>query len=96
MAKYRKKPTVIEAVQWHPDPEFGSFKMQHGRQVWHGRKSGYDKHGVECLILDVGLRTAHGFAHLKDGDWICRQTVNGQEDVWPVKKDIFAAMYEPV
>ena len=94
--KFRKKPVVIEAIQWHPPAEWGCFQYNTscGRKVWNGRKSGVGSDGVEYNICDVGIRTASGFAHLEDGDWICKQHVNGKEDAWPCKADIFAATYK--
>lgn len=89
MGKYRKKPVVIDAVQWFPDPELGEFN-------WNGyvnRVIGTDKHGVEYTVCDVGLRTLEGFMHITPGSWIITG-VKG--DRYACKPDIFAATYEPV
>lgn len=91
MAKFRKKPVVIDAEQFTPHPDFATWK---GRYDCHHIGVGPD--GVTYVVTECGIVTASGFVRLQKGDWICRQDVNGRMDVWPVKPDIFAATYEPV
>src|SRR3954469_14238919 len=81
MAKYRKKPVVIEAVQFRGQftKEIGDFLV--GTTI----KSGC------CGQLDI--KTLEGWHHVSIGDWIIRG-VKG--DHYPCKPDIFAATYEPV
>jgi hypothetical protein len=86
--KYRKRPVVIEAVQWFPDAEFGHFNEA---GIYSNRRVGYDVHLIEYTVCDVGLRTLEGFMHIKPGDWIITG-VKGER--YPCKPDIFAATYE--
>ena len=81
MAKYRKKPVVIEAVQFTGDvgdPEIAALDL---KCVTIG--------GVDHL--SVG--TLEGRMLASPGDWIIRG-VKGE--LYPCKPDIFAATYEAV
>jgi hypothetical protein len=90
VAKYCKKPVIIEATQW--------FKQGDHTQV------GVKKHpeifgNVECGYCG-GLMGKHGWIHTLEGghivcpgDWIITG-VKGE--VYPCKPDIFTASYEPV
>jgi len=84
--KFRKKPIVIDAVQWTGDnlaEVFNGLNMQHMelRAVWPGATNG-------CLYI----RTSEGEMRADENDWIIRG-VKGE--VYPCKPDIFAATYEP-
>lgn len=80
MAKYRKKPVVIEAVQWlkegdHPEV----FIHREGGQVWvNGR---------------AYIETLEGRHLVTPGDWIITG-VHGEH--YPCKPDIFEKTYEAV
>jgi len=63
MPKYRKKPVVIEAVEWFPNPKV-TF--------------GYDKHGVEYTATGRGIHTLEGFLNISPGDWLITG-VNGEK-----------------
>lgn len=84
MPKYRKKPVVIEAVQWlgkqivcPPGPE------------WFNEAEEAD---VIQLAGDVlHIKTLEGPLRANIGDWIIRG-VKGE--IYPCKPDIFAATYE--
>ena len=88
MAAYRKKPVTVEAIQWSPDPKFCSFAAG----IYSNRRVGYDAHGVEYTVCNVGIRTLEGFMHIKPGDWIITG-VKGER--YPCKPDIFQQTYEP-
>ena len=79
MAKYRKKPVVVDAFQWSikdPYPSPGGI-INH--------KTG------TCLFYVI---TIHGDrAYLADGDWII--TEPDGIHFYPCKLDIFEATYEP-
>lgn len=87
MAKFRKKPVVIEAVQWSPDKKLGEFKD--GKYVNHA--IGYDKHEVEYTVCNVGIRTLEGFMNINPTDWIITG-VKGER--YPCRADIFEATYD--
>ena len=85
--KYRKKPVVVEAVQWIPEgkptnmPEwFWNFFMLHPQHLNEENQS-------------LTIPTLEGKMTAMSGDWIIRG-VKGE--LYPCKPDIFAATYEPV
>lgn len=85
MAKYRKKPVVIEAVQWlnkkivcPPGPQW-FVEAEERKQIQ--------------LAGDVlYIKTLEGEMRADIGDWIIRG-VKGE--IYPCKPDIFEATYEP-
>jgi hypothetical protein len=87
--KFRKKPVVIEAVQWKPDNNFGQFHK--GKYINH--RIGYDSLGAEYTATEVGIHTLEGFMRLTPGDWIITG-IKGER--YPCKPDIFEATYEQV
>lgn len=85
VAKYRKKPVVIEAIQVSIDnyDDVRSFcpKVQ-ARVV-----------GVTGHRWNYAIPTLEGTMTAIDGDWIIKG-VKGE--FYPCKPDVFAATYEPV
>lgn len=87
MAKYRKKPVVIEAKQWF---KFGDHKSV----SWYSSND----MGRECekcgkIMADhAWVKTLEGGHIVCPGDWIITG-VKGE--VYPCKPDIFDATYEP-
>lgn len=81
MSKYRKKPVVIDAVQWN-----GTNK----REIYDFCNSGLD-----CHVMGNGLliKTLEGTMTASTGDYIIRG-VSGEH--YPCKPDIFSATYELV
>lgn len=85
MTKFRKKPVVIEAVQWlnrkiicPPGP------------LWFAEA---EEREVIQLAGDVlHIETLEGTMKASIGDWIIRG-VKGE--IYPCKPDIFEASYEP-
>lgn len=101
--KYRKKPVVIEATQWH---QYGDHPMV---TVYNYQRSGSSpyaasvcfncNHEVHMRLGDEVLHT-HGWIETLEGghvvcpgDWIITG-VKGEH--YPCKPDIFAATYELV
>jgi hypothetical protein len=82
MAKYRKKPVMIEAVQFRAGEQDGSFCDD----VMAGRVR-YPEDGTMLI------QTLEGVMCAQPGDWIIRG-VKGE--LYPCKPDIFLATYEPV
>lgn len=92
MARYRKKPVVIEAVRWTADGFDGGppawmpeIAQGGGPEVPAGCISRFGDH------LFIG--TLEGTHTAQPGDWIIRG-VKGE--LYPCKPDIFAATYERV
>lgn len=88
MAKFRKKPVVIEAVEWNGKrldevPEWLSKAIQ----AVPG-----DIGGVVRVCDRIHIPTLEGTMIASPGDWIIRG-VHGE--LYPCKPDIFAATYEP-
>jgi hypothetical protein len=86
MAKYRKKPVVIEAEQFRVDktpwPEGVELDLKReGRQPKDSRARFY------------GMKTLEGWYQVTPLDWIITG-VKGER--YPCKPDIFAETYEPV
>jgi hypothetical protein len=82
--KFRKKPVVIEAVQWT-----GLNQLEIDSFVSCG-KYGYGSDGNTGEYL---IETLEGVMRASAGDWIIRG-VKGE--FYPCKPDIFTATYEPV
>jgi hypothetical protein len=97
MAKFRKKPVEIEAVQlrWSTWREVGDFVGDAISRENPARSStGYsDDCGEPAPYIELIIRTLEGDMVARHGDWIIRG-VKGE--LYPCKPDIFAATYEPV
>jgi hypothetical protein len=95
MAKYRKKPVVIEAIQWRGDE-------RQIREVMDLFGADGPPHAPDDPHIELGLGftpadgklyipTLEGTMTASPDDWIIRG-VRGE--VYPCKPDIFAATYE--
>lgn len=96
MAKYRKKPVVVEAVQlrWDTVDEthrFAGFKetglMAHGEPEIVTHYSGQPLPNA----LGIAIPTQEGVMIARENDWIIKG-VKGE--IYPCKPDIFEATYE--
>jgi hypothetical protein len=86
MAKFRKKPVVIEAVQYAGN---GNFKDPHlPTWLWEAFEGGVAFNRSGALML----QTLEGEHIVSDGDYVIRG-VKGE--LYPCKPDIFAATYDP-
>lgn len=93
MAKYRKKPVVIEAIQWTGEnlSEVLNFTGRHPRfDEFFEDFEDYKRH-VESDGRIFKILTLEGTMSAQPGDWIIRG-VSGEH--YPCKPDIFAATYE--
>ena len=92
MAKYRKKPVVIEAIQWtgHNVSEIQEFAK--GAALWENDLVGRS-YGSEWQSTILYINTLEGKMKAKFGDYII-QGVNGE--IYPCKPDIFEKTYELV
>jgi len=86
MAKYRKKPIVVDAIQFRINfDEISKWVSQ-----WHDEDDGPGMwEGHNCLIID----TLEGEMEARNGDWIIRGI---EGEFYPRKKSIFEATYEKV
>ena len=81
MGRYRKRPVVIEAMQYH--------RLRNGVEL-------VEFVGTAVHVSVSGtfiIHTLEGDMTVDDGDWIIRG-VKGE--FYPCKPDIFEATYEPV
>lgn len=86
MPKFRKKPVVIEAIQFTRVPTVAPDWLAEAYRegvVWY--------HGGDEPYLTI--KTLEGDHRANVGDWII-QGVKGE--LYPCKPDIFAATYEAV
>ena len=88
MAKFRKKPVVIEAIQWNGKNQVEIFSfvgkdLQIERTTLNG----------EIVPISVVIETLEGDHRASIGDWIIKG-INGE--FYPCKPDIFEKTYERV
>lgn len=91
MAKFRKKPVVIEAIQWGGS----NLKEIINFTGLHESISNWSWEEYQKLVWADGLKifTLEGPLKASVGDWIIRG-VKGE--FYPCKPDIFDATYEAV
>lgn len=104
MAKYRKKPVVVDAVQWHQHGDHPAVERR-----WKcsnpNCQTFYAEYVNGCPRCSEGapgpnwstyavaaIQTLEGWHEVSVGDYIIRG-VKGE--LYPCKPDIFAATYEP-
>ncbi len=90
MGQYRKKPVVIEAIQFH-GPDINGVAQMLAFDDWMVANQG-DR---VCLYRGDKLiiPTLEGEMEASPGDWIIRGV---QGEIYPCKPDIFQATYEAV
>lgn len=81
MPMFRKKPVVIEAVQFRAGEQDGALA--------NDAAEGRIRYTQDDTVL---IDTLEGVMEARSGDWIIRG-VKGE--LYPCKPDIFAATYEP-
>ena len=91
--KFRKRPVVIDAVQWAGDNLFDVIEFTDGKPDINGNFAGMMWEQYCQLVERDGLKifTLEGEMNASIGDWIIRG-VKGE--FYPCKPDIFAATYE--
>lgn len=88
--KFRKKPVVIEAMNWTGDNLSDVIDFT-GLNV---SAAHWTKEELEATVKNKGLKifTLEGPLNASAGDWIIKG-IKGE--FYPCKPDIFAASYEP-
>tara|TARA_R110000803_G_scaffold78075_3_gene143118 strand:- start:3545 stop:3790 length:246 start_codon:yes stop_codon:yes gene_type:complete len=81
MAKFRKKPVVIEAFKWTFD------------KVPDWWKEASDEFKIDVSTTSVFIPTLEGTHEAKKGDYIIKGI---QGELYPCKPDIFEQTYEAV
>lgn len=93
--KYRKKPVVIEAVQWTGENlrEVLAFTGKHPRfHEWFRDFDAYSEHVAKDRNV-FKILTLEGTMEASPGDWIIKGVAG---EFYPCRPDIFAATYEKV
>ena len=93
MAQFRKKPVVIEAVQWFPNVQHPGVSEDKAKLLtdFYSPAPGSAMRDLPAYYVT----TIHEQrAYLVPGDWILPEPEEGR--FYPCKPDIFAATYEPV
>lgn len=91
MAKYRKKPVVIEAFQW----SYGMGHENYPKWAQDAFDSGDEtlSIGIDKSAMTLYIKTLEGVMTGDEGDFII-QGIQGE--IYPCKPDIFEATYEAV
>ncbi|MFA7708150.1 MAG: hypothetical protein WCX73_04320 [Candidatus Pacearchaeota archaeon] len=85
MKKYRKKPVVIEAIQFTDETKDRVYSTV--REIQQNVSPSFDKHNRPILLIP----TLEGEMMCSLGDWIIKG-VRGE--LYPCKPDIFDVTYE--
>jgi len=91
MQKFRKKPVVIEAIQWEGDNlrqiiDFTGLHQSANKWTWQEYEQIVKRDGLKIFTLE-------GKMNADIGDFIIKG-VNGE--FYPCKPDIFEKTYEPI
>lgn len=86
--KYRKKPVVIEAIQWTGSNLDEIINFCEGSATYEGMASGSGSIVIETLESNKEVGTRHSASI---GDFIIKGV---KEEFYPCKPDIFEATYE--
>ena len=84
MAKYRKKPVVIDAVQFTMDTKDKVFSF-----ITCNKAAVFDVGGQPVILIE----TLEGEHRATLGDWIIKGVKN---EFYPCKNDVFELTYERV
>lgn len=89
--KFRKRPVVIEAIQWFPGVEIAGVVMHQPPDAMIGGRGGGEQRFPQDPYPVIA--TLEGLMRVSPGDWIITG-VKGEK--YPCKPDIFDATYEAV
>lgn len=79
MSRFRKRPVVVEAVQWNGGTTEGLTKLFGDFKDW--------RLGPNALRI----KTFEGWTEASHGDWVVKGT---KGEFYPVKPDVFEEVYE--
>lgn len=97
MPKFRKKPIVVEAIQWTGENLFEIYEFMYNKPDLSHSIASEKWEEYERIIVEEGLR----ISTLKSGDgtqkgdiddWIIK---GAKGEFYPCKPDIFKLTYEP-
>lgn len=95
MAKYRKRPVIVEALQFSKETwsEICDFVVAPGCAKVNGVLGIHLNESQDPEQTGATIMTLEGDMAVAEGDWIIKGV---QDEFYPCKPDIFAATYEPV
>lgn len=93
MAKFRKKPVVIEAMQYSADGSNQQVIIDWADKIAAEFDEDSPAWGHGRADLGMTILTREGEMTASPGDWIICGVAR---EFYPCKPDIFAATYEPV
>lgn len=91
MAKYRKKPVVIEAFKFYVDPMPDWFMDAVSFNLVVLHNCDYNRYEIDVAYCEI--KTLEGVMTGKGGDYIIKGV---QGEIYPCKPDIFEQTYEKV
>ena len=86
MAKFRKKPVVVAAMQF-------DGKNQNEVMAWAAKVAKTHETPFVPYQDTLGISTLEGDMEVSKGDWVIQGV---KDEFYPCKPDIFAATYERV
>lgn len=95
--KFRKKPVLIEAIQFNGNTNKQEVEEFVGRELKAELESetAYVA-GIAPPIFSLLIETKEGTMKAFKGDWIIKEPFpTGDRDFYPCKPDIFENTYEP-
>lgn len=90
--KYKKKPVVIEAIQWIGN-NLEEIKNFVGEQLEYDIEDSAWQVGKSAPHVTVKIKTLEGVMEARKGDYIIKG-VNGE--FYPCKPDVFEKTYDEV
>ena len=92
MTKYRKKPVIIEAIQWNGLNTTEIMEFVGQDLIVETYDTGYQA-GTAPLAVRLKIKTLEGDMNVSIGDYIIKGV---QGEFYPCKPDIFEQTYEKV
>ena len=87
--RFRKRPMIVDAFRLgiDPWPDWAWARVGTNEIIIHGERGHLER---------AFVRKLQGRAEADRGDYICRQFVDGVEDVWPCNRAVFERTYEAI
>ena len=96
--KYRKKPVIVDAIQWNGNSNKAEVEAFVGRSLIAELEidTAYEV-GMGLPIFSLLIETKEGSMKALQGDYIIKEAFpTGDRDFYPCKPNIFEATYEVV
>lgn len=90
MARYRKIPREVDAVQWTGSNLDEMLDFCQGAATYEAMASGGGSVVIQTLESNGELKTRHAASV---GDWVIKGLLG---EFWPIKPEAFALTYEAV